>query len=68
MIGERNAFTVVMRLTDDQIEAAYNEVLPYTQECLNKYHKTSNGGWVQCRVLNIEHLDDVKKVLKIRNK
>ena len=41
IIGEKNAFTVVMRLTDDQIEAAYDEVLPYTQECLNNYHKTS---------------------------
>lgn len=68
IIAEKDAFTVVMRLTDDQIKRAYEEVLPYAQECLNRYHRTSNGGWVQYRVLNIEQLEDVKKILRIRSK
>jgi hypothetical protein len=68
IIAEEDAFTVVMRLTDDQIKKAYEEVLPYAQECLNSYHRTSNGGWVQYRVLNMEQLDDAKKILRIRNK
>ena len=33
IIAEKDAFLVVMRLTDDQIKTAYDEVLPYTQEC-----------------------------------
>ena len=68
IIAEKDAFLVVMRLTDDQIKIAYDEVLPYAQECLNNYQRTSNGGWVQCRVLNTEQLDDVKKILRIRSK
>ena len=68
VIAEKDAFTVVMRLTDDQIKKAYDEVMPYAQECLHHYHRTSNGGWVQCRVLNMKQLDDVKKILSIRNK
>ena len=68
IIAEKDAFLVVLRLTDDQIKKAYEEVSLYTQQCFNNYHKTSNGSWVQCRVLNAEQLDDVKKILRIRNK
>jgi hypothetical protein len=68
IIAEKDAFTVVMRLTDEQIKKAHDEVLPYAQECLNNYQRTSNGGWVQYRVLNTEQLEDVKKILRIRNK
>ena len=67
IIAEKEAFTVVMRLTDNQMKKAYDLVLPYAQNYLKNYHRTSNGGWVQCRVLNMEHLDDVKIILKIRN-
>lgn len=67
IIAENDSFTVVMRLTDEQIKKSYKVVLPYAQEHLDSYHKTSNGGWVQCRVLNMEQLDDVKKILRIRN-
>jgi len=67
VIAEKDAFTVVMRLTDDQLKKAFDEVSPNTQECLNNYQRTSNGGWVQCRVLNLRQLDDVKKILRIRN-
>ena len=68
IIAEKDAFLVVMRLTDDQIKKAYEEVSSYIQQCLTNYQRTSNGGWVQCRVLNTEQLGDVKKILKIRNK
>ena len=67
IIAEINAFTVVMRLTDAQIKKAYDEVLPYARECLKNYQRTSNGGWVQYRVLSMEQLNDVKKILQIRN-
>ena|GEM_PF-6503657 len=67
VLAENDAFTVLMRLTDEQIKKACAEVLPYAQACLENYHKTSNGGWVQIRVLNMEHLEDIKKILKIRN-
>ena len=68
IIAEKNAFLVVMRLTDDQIKTAYDEVLPYTQNCMNNYQRTSNGGWVQYRVISIEQLNDVKNILNIRQK
>jgi len=68
ILAENDAFTVVMRLTDEQIKKAHDEVLPYAQACLENYHSTSNGGWIQYRVLNMEQLDDVKKILRIRNK
>lgn len=68
IIAEKDAFTAVMRLTDDQIKKAYDEVLPYAKECLDNCHRTSNGGWVQYRVINSEQLVDLKKILLIRNK
>ena len=68
VIAEKDAFTVVMRLTDDQIKKAYAEALPYSQKCLDNCHRTSNGGWVQYRVATLEQLDEVKKILIIRNK
>ena len=66
--SEKDAFTVTMRLSDDQIQRAYKIVNSYAKERLDNYHRTSNGGWVQYRVLNMEHLIDAKKILVIRNK
>ena len=68
IVAEKNALLIVMRLTDEQMKKAYEVVLPYAQECLNNCGRTHNGGWVQYRVSNIEELDDVKKILIIRNK
>ena len=68
IIAEKNAFVVVIRLSDDQIKRIYEEISPYAKECLNNYHRTSNGGWVQYQVLNAEHLVDAKKILEVRSK
>ena len=68
IISEKDAFTVTMRLSDDQIQRSFDVVGSYAKERLDNYHRTTNGGWVQYRVLNMEHLIDVKKILEIRKK
>ena len=67
IIAEKGSFTIVIRLSDNQIKTAYEEVLPYAKKSLDNYQRTSNGGWVQYQVLNVGQLDDVKKILRIKN-
>lgn len=62
IIAEKDAFTIVMRLTDDQIKKAYEEVLPYAQGVLIVIIEQAMEAGFNTQ------LDDAKKILKIRNK
>lgn len=67
IIAEKDAFTLMMRLSDNQIAKAHENAAPYTKDCLDHYHRTSNGGWIQYRIFNPEHLADAQRILAIRN-
>ncbi len=60
---EKDAFTVMMRLTNKQIDRVYVELEPYSKElCDNKY-PCKEGGWIHYRVINDEYMNDILKLL-----
>lgn len=66
IFAEKDAFTVMLRLTNDQFESLYDELLPYTQEYIRNKYPCGDGGWIHYRVLNEEHLNDIEKLLALK--
>lgn len=63
---EAEAFSVMLRLSGAQLAAVYDQVLPYTQDCIDHKYPCGDGGWLHYRVLRPEHLQDALTL--VRNK
>lgn len=66
IFAEENAFTVMMRLSNAQYEAVYEQVCAYTQRYIDERYPCGDGGWIQYRVTNSEHFEDIKKLLSVK--
>ena len=55
IFAEDNAFTVMVRLSDKQFEAVYNQVQKYTREYIDHRYPCGDGGWIQYRITCKEH-------------
>lgn len=67
IIVEKDAFTIVTRLTKDMVDNL--EILPnsYLSECLtNSPFFKDNQGWLEYRVFTKEHLKVAKKIITVR--
>ena len=66
IFAENGAFTVMVRLTDVQYEAIYEEMEKYTQEYIDNKYPCGDGGWIHYRVTCQEHYEDIKKLLEVK--
>lgn len=66
VFAEDGAFTVMMRLSNEQYEAIYDQLEKYTQEYIDNKYLCGDGGWIHYRVTCDEHFEDVKKLLSIK--
>ncbi len=66
VFAEDNAFTVMMRLSDKQYKAVYNQLHKYTQECIDNRYPCGDGGWIHYRVTCNEHFDNIKTLLSVK--
>lgn len=66
VFAENNAFTVMMRLSDKQYAAVYNQLQKHTQEYIDNKYPCGDGGWIQYRVTSMEHFDDIKTLLSVK--
>lgn len=66
IFAERDAFTVMMRLSNLEFASVYENVRKYTQEYIDHKYPCSDGGWIHYRVTCQEHLDDIKKLLTVK--
>ena len=65
IIAEKNAFTIVTRLSEESIRNVYDGLLPYAKECIDN-SPYRHRGWIEYRVLSDSHLEDIKTMLQIR--
>ncbi len=65
IISENDAFTIVTRLSEESIKSVYEDLMPYTKECIDK-SPYRHRGWIEYRVLSEEHIEDSKKILQTR--
>ena len=61
---EKDAFTVMIRLTNQQFESVYDKVESYTQAYIDQKYACGDGGWIHYRVLSEVHVEDIKKLVK----
>ncbi len=66
IFAEKDAFTIMLRLTDTQFEQVYAFSSTYTQEYIDNKYPCGNGGWIHYRVLTSDHLEDAKRMLEAK--
>lgn len=66
VFAENNAFTVMMRLSDQQYQTIYNQLHKDTQEYIDNKYPCGDGGWIHYRVTCEEHFDDIKILLSVK--
>lgn len=66
IFAEDNAFTVMMRLSDEQYHTVYSQLQKYTQDYIDNKYPCGNGGWLQYRITSREHYNDIQKLLTVR--
>lgn len=65
IIAESDAFTFVTRLSEESIQSIYESVSAYAKECIDK-SPFRHRGWIEYRVLEAYHLDDIQQLAQIR--
>ena len=66
IFAENDAFTVMIRLSNDQFYSVYDQVKKETQECIDMKYPCGDGGWLHYRVTGEEHYCDIQKMLEIK--
>lgn len=66
IFAELDAFTVMIRLSNNQYASLYDTVSAYTQGYIDNKYPCGDGGWIHFRVTSIEHFEDIKKLLKVK--
>lgn len=63
VFAEKNAFTVMVRLSGKQFESIYSQVRPYAKDYIDNKYPCGDGGWIHYRVTCRENMEDIKKIL-----
>ena len=66
IFAEKNAFTVMMRLSEKQFQSVYEQVQAYTREYIDNQYACGDGGWIHYRITCREHFDDIQKLLAVK--
>lgn len=66
IFAELDAFTVMIRMSNNQFDSIYNTVSAYTQGYIDNKYPCGDGGWIHFRVTSIEHFEDMKSLLKVK--
>ena len=63
---EKDAFTVMIRLTNSQFSALYEGMMPYSRGIIDKKYECGDGGWIQFRVTCAQQRDEIEKIVKAK--
>lgn len=66
IFAEDNAFTVMIRLSDQQFQTVYDQLQKYTRKYIDNSYPCGDGGWIHYRVTCGEHFDDIKTLLTVK--
>lgn len=66
IFAEAGAFTVMLRLSDEQYQKAYDNVSSYTKNYIENKYPCGGGGWIQYRVSDEKHVEDIIYLLRIK--
>lgn len=60
VFAEADAFTVMIRLSNQQFGKVYDSLKPETKEIIDNKYLCGDGGWIHYRVLTEDNLEDIK--------
>lgn len=63
---EDHAFTVMMRLSNEQYDSVYRQLRRETQELIDHKYPCGGGGWIHFRVTCKEQFDDIQTLLTVK--
>lgn len=66
VFAEADAFTVMLRMSNQQYQSVYHEVSSYAKEYIDHKYPCKDGGWIQYRVFSEEHMEDIKRMLSVK--
>lgn len=66
VFAEDNAFTVMVRLSEEQCEKVYEQLQNYAKELIDNKYPCNDGGWIHYRIRCQEDLQDIQKILSVR--
>ena len=64
IFAEKDAFTVMVRLTDAQFSEIYESLLDCGKEYVDHRYPCGEGGWIHYRATREEQLNDLEKILR----
>lgn len=66
IFAERDAFTVMLRLSNAQFDSIYDKVGAYARQYIDNKYPCGDGSWIHYRVTHLEHFDDMKTLLNVK--
>lgn len=66
IFAEDGAFTVMMRLSDAQYQAAYGALREETRKSIDHRYPCRDGGWIHFRISGQAQLEDIRALLSIK--
>lgn len=63
IFAEDGAFTVMMRLSNQQLDGLYEQLSAYGRERIDNKYPCGEGGWLRYRVLTENHLEEAQRLL-----
>ena len=66
VFAEYGAFTVMIRLSNEQFRSVYDQLEKETQEWIDRRYPCGDGGWLHYRVTSEAHYFDIQKLLEVK--
>lgn len=66
LFAEKNAFTIMLKLTNIQFQELYDELSDYAKNLIDDKYPCGEGGWIHYRVLTEQNFEDIKRLLQLK--
>lgn len=63
IFAEKDAFNVMMRLSDKKFDSLFNDLSQYSKDIISNKFPCGDGGWIHYRVISEENCKDIMTLL-----
>lgn len=68
IFAEKGAFTVFMRIDNIACQSIEGELSDYSRKILKEKYPCGDGGWINYRITEQSHLEDIKRIIGVKVK
>ena len=66
IFAEKDAFTIMLRLSDKQFQSVFKKLRKDTQDLIDNKYPCGDGGWIHYRAISSDDLKDIKTLLAVK--